>query len=69
METAVITPRLLTVTEYATYFNFSPRYVYNQISTGREDQLPVKPLRIGTGPKAAVRFDKVALDKWISDQS
>ena len=67
MET--ITQRFLTVQEFSTYLNFSPRHIYNLVAAKKYDQLPIKPLRIGKGPKAAVRFDRVALDKWIADQS
>lgn len=60
--------RMLTVEQYAAYLEMSAGHIYNCIYSKKTENLPTAPIRIGTGSKATIRFDKVALDKWINEQ-
>ena len=67
--------RLFTVSEAAEYIGVTRGHLYNmlslQIQTGSTGGLPVRPVRIpGRGQlRHGVRFDKVALDRWIDGQA
>ena len=49
-------PRLLTITEASQYLSLHPKTIYFM---ARKGELPV--VKVGR----AVRFDRVALDRWI----
>ena len=51
--------RLLTVEEVSSYLHIHPQTVYYM---ARKGELPVVRIR------SAVRFDKLAIDKWIQRQ-
>jgi excisionase family DNA binding protein len=61
-----IIARLLTVPQLGEYINLKAGTIYNRISEGK---FPIKPVRFTTGKKAAIRFDKKAVDAWIEAQN
>ena len=52
--------QLLTVAEVARRLQQSERTVRDKIASG---QLPA--VKIGTGPRAPLRFDRAELDRWL----
>ena len=60
--------KLLTVGEYADRLRVTSKHVYNLLGKEGGKNLPTKPIRIGTGPKATIRFSEKALEQWIEQQ-